>query len=160
MSNTGSTVMIAATRSNVVTLLDPAAVPNPVHHALSAARALLVCVLLFGVCLPGMTAAQESPKPAAPMQDRVKALVPDLEAYIQSGMKAFDVPGLAIGIVTGDRLGRSSGREALTHLRAYLGAQRIDRYQLLAGVDVPEGPAVAGLEPLRQRADPVDGTDL
>ena len=38
------------------------------------------------------------------MEPRVRALIRDLEAYIQNGMKAFDAPGLAIGIVTGDRL--------------------------------------------------------
>jgi CubicO group peptidase (beta-lactamase class C family) len=43
------------------------------------------------------------------MEARVRALVPRLEAYIQTGMKAFDVPGLAIGIVTGDRLVYAKG---------------------------------------------------
>ena len=38
------------------------------------------------------------------MEARIAALVPDLEAYIDSGMKAFDNPGLAIGIVSGDKL--------------------------------------------------------
>jgi hypothetical protein len=28
------------------------------------------------------------------MEPRVKTLIPDLEAYIQSGMKTFDAPGL------------------------------------------------------------------
>jgi CubicO group peptidase (beta-lactamase class C family) len=43
------------------------------------------------------------------MAARVNALIPELEAYIQSGMKTFDVPGLAIGIVTGDRLVYAKG---------------------------------------------------
>lgn len=43
------------------------------------------------------------------MEDRVQALVPNLEAYIQNGMKAFDNPGLAIGIVTGDKLVYAKG---------------------------------------------------
>src|SRR5882724_8059246 len=38
------------------------------------------------------------------IEARVQALIPDLEAYIASGMKAFDSPGLAIGIVADDRL--------------------------------------------------------
>ena len=39
----------------------------------------------------------------------MQALIPELEAYIQSGMKAFDVPGLAVGIVIGDRLVYAKG---------------------------------------------------
>jgi CubicO group peptidase (beta-lactamase class C family) len=33
-----------------------------------------------------------------------KSLIPSLEGYIATGMKAFDVPGLAIGIGAGDKL--------------------------------------------------------
>jgi CubicO group peptidase (beta-lactamase class C family) len=43
------------------------------------------------------------------MDARVAALVPELEAYIARGMKAFDNPGLAIGIVSGDRLVYAKG---------------------------------------------------
>jgi len=43
------------------------------------------------------------------MEEHVRALIPDLEAYIASGMKAFDVPGLAIGIVAGDKLVYAKG---------------------------------------------------
>jgi CubicO group peptidase (beta-lactamase class C family) len=45
----------------------------------------------------------------APIEDRVQALIPDVEAYIASGMKGFDVPSLAIGIVAGDRLVYAKG---------------------------------------------------
>jgi CubicO group peptidase (beta-lactamase class C family) len=34
----------------------------------------------------------------------VQQLIPDIEAYITSGMKGFDIPGLAIGIVANNRL--------------------------------------------------------
>lgn len=34
----------------------------------------------------------------------MRTMVPDLESYIALGMKSFDVPGLAIGIVANDRL--------------------------------------------------------
>jgi CubicO group peptidase (beta-lactamase class C family) len=43
------------------------------------------------------------------MQARVAELVPKLEAYIAAGMKAFDDPGLAIGIVVGDDLVYAKG---------------------------------------------------
>jgi CubicO group peptidase (beta-lactamase class C family) len=54
--------------------------------------------------LPNMARAAEPSKTDAAMEDRVKALIPELEAYTASGMKAFDVPGLAMGIVAGDKL--------------------------------------------------------
>lgn len=38
------------------------------------------------------------------MADKVKAITPELEAYVENSMKQFDDPGLAIGIVTGDKL--------------------------------------------------------
>src|SRR4029077_2167085 len=40
-----------------------------------------------------------------------------------------------------------------------LGAQRVDQGQRALLLDVPEGPAVARLEALRQRADAVDRAD-
>ena len=39
-------------------------------------------------------------------------------------------------------------------------AQRIDRLQRGRSLDVPEGPAVAGFEPLHRRADAVDRADM
>jgi CubicO group peptidase (beta-lactamase class C family) len=51
---------------------------------------------------PGARAADTDP--AMPMAARIQALEPELEAYIAAGMKASDTPGLAIGIVSGDRL--------------------------------------------------------
>lgn len=40
---------------------------------------------------------------------RIEALIPDLETYIERNMKAFDSPGLAIGIVAGDELAFAAG---------------------------------------------------
>src|SRR5262249_26839414 len=42
------------------------------------------------------------------------------------------------------------------HPGAHLRAQGVDRDEALGGVNMPEGPAVAGVEALRQRADAVD----
>jgi CubicO group peptidase (beta-lactamase class C family) len=56
------------------------------------------------------------------MEARVTALIPDIEAYIRNGMKAFDVPGLAIGIVTGDRLIYAKG----FGVRSKSGGQPVD----------------------------------
>ena len=71
--------------------------------------ALLMPAVLSGAGLPDVARAQEASKSAASMEARVAALIPDLESYIRSGMKAFDAPGLAIGIVTGDRLVYAKG---------------------------------------------------
>jgi CubicO group peptidase (beta-lactamase class C family) len=69
-----------------------------------AALAFLVAAALAIVCAANVAHAQEPAKSPAAMEMRIKALIPDLEAYIQNGMQAFDLPGLAIGVVTGDRL--------------------------------------------------------
>jgi CubicO group peptidase (beta-lactamase class C family) len=68
------------------------------RRGLGRALPLLVAVALSTGGVAGSVAAAE------PIVARVAALVPALEATIASGMKAFDDPGLAIGIVTGDRL--------------------------------------------------------
>src|ERR1700726_4622652 len=48
---------------------------------------------------------------------------------------------------------------AIRRFCAELGAQRVDRGEPAPGLHVPEGPAVAGFEPLRDRADAVDRAD-
>ena len=83
--------------------------PAAVCHARSVVLALLTSGVLSGVCLPNAARAEEPSQSAAPMEARVRALIPDLEAYIRSGMKAYDLPGLAIGIVAGDRLVYAKG---------------------------------------------------
>ena len=60
-------------------------------------------VLALAMTRPSLAAAEET------MEARIEALEPKLEAYIASGMKAFDDPGLAIGIVTGDKLVYAKG---------------------------------------------------
>jgi CubicO group peptidase (beta-lactamase class C family) len=49
-------------------------------------------------------ASAETTSPEASIEQQVEALVPGLEDYIEANMKDFDVPGLAIGIVAGDKL--------------------------------------------------------
>jgi CubicO group peptidase (beta-lactamase class C family) len=61
--------------------------------------------LAAGLSIAGAAAAD------AAMDAKIEALVPDLEAYVEKAMADFDVPGVAIGIVSGDRLvwGRGFG---------------------------------------------------
>ncbi len=48
--------------------------------------------------------AKAAEQPAPDIAARIQALLPELESRITQGMQALDLPGLAIGIVTGDRL--------------------------------------------------------
>ena len=70
---------------------DPAALPGVFRHAGRVGSALLTAAAL-SVSAPEGTQAEE--RAASPMAARVNALIPELEAYIQSGMKTFDAPGL------------------------------------------------------------------
>lgn len=49
------------------------------------------------------------PASAQSMPEKIENLVPELETLIANGMKDFDNPGLAIGLVTGDKLVYSKG---------------------------------------------------
>ncbi len=69
----------------------------------------LTIAVLTTVNLPDVARAAEPSKTEAATENRVRALIPDIEAYIASGMKGFDVPGLAIGIVASDRLVYAKG---------------------------------------------------
>jgi CubicO group peptidase (beta-lactamase class C family) len=89
-------MMIVSSRSNVCA-------PN------GLLLPLLMIAALTTINLPNAARAAELSKTDAVMEDRVRALIPDIEAYIASGMKAFGVPGVAIGIVIGDRLVYAKG---------------------------------------------------
>ena len=84
-----------------------------IQRTLGAARSILVRLRLEPAVAASLAAGVSSFVGHASAQNsteaRVEALIPDLEAYIQSGMTAFDSPGLAIGIVTGDRLAYGKG---------------------------------------------------
>jgi CubicO group peptidase (beta-lactamase class C family) len=67
---------------------------------------LLESLLVVALLAPAQSIATEL-NPTT--QARVAELVPKLEAYIAAGMKAFDDPGLAIGIVVGDDLVYAKG---------------------------------------------------
>jgi CubicO group peptidase (beta-lactamase class C family) len=69
----------------------------------------LTIIALTSTNLPNMARAAEPSKTQATIEGRVQELIPDIEAYIASGMKGFDVPGLAIGIVASDRLVYAKG---------------------------------------------------
>jgi len=66
----------------------------------------LLCVFLSGILatVPQSAFTAEPNKPNQALEARIQAVIPDVERYISSGMKALDVPGLGIGIIANDKL--------------------------------------------------------
>jgi CubicO group peptidase (beta-lactamase class C family) len=73
-------------------------------QGLKAIPALLAIVALISFDPDIATRAAEMSKSDMAAEDRVQALIPDIEAYIAGGMQGFAVPGLAFGIIAGDKL--------------------------------------------------------
>jgi len=69
----------------------------------------LTIVVALTLNLPDTAKAAEPSKTEANMEGRVQELIPDIEAYVVNGMKGFDIPGLAIGIVANNRLVYAKG---------------------------------------------------
>jgi CubicO group peptidase (beta-lactamase class C family) len=78
--------------------------PNVYRRVLLVFLSPLTIVVALTLNLPDIANAAEPSKTKASMADRVQELIPEIEAYVVSGMKGFDVPGVAIGIVANDRL--------------------------------------------------------
>ena len=78
--------------------------PKVYRRVLVVFLSSLIIVVAFPLNLPNTAKAAEPSKTKATIEGRVQELIPDIEAYITSGMKGFDIPGLAIGIVANNRL--------------------------------------------------------
>ena len=88
-------------------------------RALSALGSLACATVLVATCvtlsIAARTAAAAEATPSEiSIEQRIEALVPSLEEYISANMKSFDVPGLAIGVVAGDKLIYAKGFGART----------------------------------------------
>ena len=83
-----------------------------------------MAIMVSGINLPNVASAEEQPTREPAMEERVQTLIPELESYIAAGMKAFDVPGLAIGIVAGDKLLYAKG----FGVRSKAGAAPVDTH--------------------------------
>jgi CubicO group peptidase (beta-lactamase class C family) len=101
-------MLVASRQSDVVAPAGSSVGPRVSRQATAAWLQLVMAVLCLVNSPSGSPAAAATPTPP-PMEARVRALMPDLEAYLASGMTAFDVPGLAIGIVAGDQLVYAKG---------------------------------------------------
>lgn len=78
------------------------------HARLTPTRLLSVALALALLAGPSVAAAA-APESDHDLEARVQKLAPAIEQYIESGMRDFDVPGLSIGIVVGDKLVYSKG---------------------------------------------------
>jgi CubicO group peptidase (beta-lactamase class C family) len=87
------------------------------RHFLTALVAALASAIL-----PHLVLAEEPSATDAAMTSRIEAMIPKLEAYSKVGMEVFDVPGLAIGIVVGDKLIYAKG----FGVRSKSGGQPVD----------------------------------
>jgi CubicO group peptidase (beta-lactamase class C family) len=76
----------------------------PLRRSVVTALLALACINLLN-----FTWAAEPCDTNAAMADRVRSMIPELEAYVASGMQGFDVPGVAIGIVADDKLVYAKG---------------------------------------------------
>jgi CubicO group peptidase (beta-lactamase class C family) len=80
-----------------------------VYRPATAVVLQLLLAALGIVHAPRGSQAAEAPYTPSTTAARVRALRSDLEAYMARGMQAFDVPGLAIGLVAGDTLVYAKG---------------------------------------------------
>jgi CubicO group peptidase (beta-lactamase class C family) len=73
-----------------------------------AARAFAIILpcLIGGISWSALQVglAADANKPDQGLETRIQGLIPEIERYTTNGMKSFDVPGLAIGIVANDKL--------------------------------------------------------
>ena len=76
------------------------------------ARQVVTRIAIFSLVLVGWLhtgRAADATAASQAAEKRIQTLIPDIERYISSGMKTFDVPGLAIGIIANDKLVYSKG---------------------------------------------------
>src|SRR5258708_1076576 len=114
---------------------------RPVLTALIAALASTI--------LPHLVQAAELSAADAAMTTRIEAMIPKVEAYSTSGMESFDVPGLAIGIVVGDKLVYAKG----FGVRGKRGGQPVDPRPIFQIGSHTHACLLTGIRPWRQTRD-------
>jgi CubicO group peptidase (beta-lactamase class C family) len=78
-------------------------------RAVDILLSLLIATVLASVNMPIGARAAEPSEPGPSLEARIETLIPEIEIYTAGGMKAFDSPGLAVGIIANDRLVYSKG---------------------------------------------------
>jgi CubicO group peptidase (beta-lactamase class C family) len=72
------------------------------HGSLACATALVAAFVALSIASQTAAAAEATPSETS-IEQHIQALVPSLEDYVSANMKSFNVPGLAIGIVAGNK---------------------------------------------------------
>jgi CubicO group peptidase (beta-lactamase class C family) len=70
---------------------------------------LLLIAALAAAAFPSALRAEPQTLPTQAVEQRIQALIPEFETYIRRWMKDFDLPGLAVGVVAGDKLVYAKG---------------------------------------------------
>src|SRR4029450_1495667 len=83
--------------------------PRAYRRVLVVFLSSLIIVVALTPNVSKTAKAAEPSKTKATIEGRVQELIPDIESYITSGMKGFDIPGLAMGIVANNRLMYAKG---------------------------------------------------
>ena len=81
----------------------PSALGSP-----ASVRAFVAAVAALSIAAQTVAAAEATSSENS-IEQRIQALVPSLEEYVSANMKSFDVPGVAIGIVAGNKLVYAKG---------------------------------------------------
>jgi CubicO group peptidase (beta-lactamase class C family) len=74
----------------------------------ASVRAFVAAVAALSIAAQTVAAAEATSSENS-IEQRIQALVPSLEEYVLANMKSFDVPGVAIGIVAGNKLVYAKG---------------------------------------------------
>src|SRR5215471_5975834 len=74
----------------------------------ASVRAFVAAVAALSIAAQTVAAAETTSSENS-IEQRIQALVPSLEEYVSANMKSFDVPGVAIGIVAGNKLVYANG---------------------------------------------------
>src|SRR5712672_1370977 len=83
--------------------------PKVYRRVLVVFLSSLIIVVALTLNPPNTAKAAEPSNTKATMEGRIQELIPDIEACVVNGMKGFDIPGVAIGIVANDRLVYAKG---------------------------------------------------
>jgi CubicO group peptidase (beta-lactamase class C family) len=100
---------IASSQSDAIVPAFSTARRNAFHHGKRIVLRLLLAAVLASVNLATMARAVELSQSGPYFETHIQALIPDIENYIAGGIRVFDSPGLAIGIVANDRLVYAKG---------------------------------------------------
>jgi CubicO group peptidase (beta-lactamase class C family) len=123
-----TTAIVSGTKDRFSRINLGEAVPAPASFSRTlrawhfAAGVLIPLTMAIAFTTAATRNAAQAAEPDPVVEARIQAAIPEIETYIADGMKAFDVPGLAIGIVANDKLVYAKG----FGVRSRPGGQSVD----------------------------------